>query len=237
MADTDAFVEIDYAVDSYLSWKGIASTADYDRYKQILIEGFTDMNLYHTIYSKTIKTTVNEVNQIKLPSDFIDWIEVYVYREGYKFRMDFNENIVLPVDSDCSAVVVFDDQKDPVPERGYKYTKRRRNPKGEFTVDRERRVLSFYGSLSGTDIYVNYISTGVPKSGKVWIPREMATVLRTYLDWQLKEADDRFPLVLKQRAEQLHGRALKQYIDSKSDLDGKTLLNLFRNGLQQGIKR
>ena len=103
--DTNALVTIDYVIKSYLNRKGISASADYNRYKQILIEGFTDLNLFHTTYYSEYIGTVNAVNQLTLPVDFVDWIRVSVEINGQYWQLDYNENIVSEPSNTASIPV------------------------------------------------------------------------------------------------------------------------------------
>ena len=236
MAETNALVTIDYVVNSYLNWKGIAGSQDYDRYKQILIEGFTDLNIFHTSYYRTMIGTVNDVNMMQLKPDYIDWLSVAVEENGYYYELDFNDKIITEP-SILAASPTYEDHMSVRDVEGYQYTRKRRNLRGEFNIDKVNRVITFVGDFKGRRIYLLYSSSGVPTSGDVYVPRELVTVLRTYLDWQIKMADDSIPMSLSQKAENEHGRVLTLYYDQKNELSGKELMNLFRDSLTQGIKR
>jgi len=236
MADTNAFVTIDYVVSSFLNWKGIAGVADYDRYKQILIEGFTDLNMFHTSYYRTSIGPVNDINQMPLPSDYIDWLMVAVEENGYYWELDMNDSIITEP-SILAATPTYSEHLSLPDVQGFKYTTKRRNIKGSFSISQDKRAITFVGDFKGRNIYLLYSSSGVPVEGVVYVPRELSTVLRTYLDWQLKESNDMVPAGVTQRAEYIHGLALGSYYENKDQLSGKELMDIFRNGIQQGIKR
>ena len=183
--DTNALVSLDYVIKSYLNRKGRSSASDYDRYKQILIEGFTDLNLFHTEYYSEYIGTVNSVNQLTLPVDFIDWLMVAVEIEGEYWPLDYNSSIVSEP-SNTASVPVFTNHLNVPPIIGNGYTRLRRNKMGQFKVNKQKRVITFVGDFQNYSIYVHYVSSGVPLSGTVYVPRELVTVLRNYLDWQLK---------------------------------------------------
>ena len=69
------------------------------------------------------------------------------------------------------------------------------------------------------------------------LPRELVTVMRTYLDWQLKESNDGIPMSITNKAEVAHGRALMLYYDNMDSMSGKEMMDLFRNGYTQAVKR
>lgn len=234
--DTNALVTIEYVISSYLNRKGISSSADHDRYKQILVEGFTDLNLFHTTYYSEYIGTVNAVNQLTLPIDFVDWVKVSVEINGQYWELDYNENIISEP-SNTASVPVFTNHLVAPPVVGNGYTRLRRNKMGEFKLNREKRVLTFVGDYKNYSIYLNYVSTGIPLSGKVYVPRELVTVLRNYLDWQIKYNDDSVPVVKAEIAANIYGDSLIQYYDSVEPMSMKELLNALMINTQQGIKR
>jgi hypothetical protein len=166
----------------------------------------------------------------------MDWLLVAVESEGYYYELDRNENIIVEP-SILAASPTYGDHMALPEVRGFRYTTTRRNPFGQFNIDQQRRVITFVGDFKARNVYVLYKSSGVPLEGKVYVPRQLATVLRTYLEWQLFEADNAVPVAKAQRAENLHGKALQLYYDNKDQVSGKELINLFNDPIQQGIKR
>lgn len=237
MADTSGLVTLDYIVSSYLNWKGITSTGNMFRYKQILIEGFAELNLFHTTYLNNHIGQVNAVNQMTLPSDYVDWVLIAVEVQGKYWSLDENTNLIVSPQDTCGVTVVFDEHLE-VPEIvGSKYTRKRRNPLGEFVIDPKFRIVQFKGQLQGANIYLLYTSTGVTVEGTQFVPRKYLMVLRTYLEWQLKEANDALAGAIKGRAEQKFGDQLNLLYEMENDLSYRELITLFRDGLTQGVKR
>jgi len=232
--DTNALVTLDYVIKSYLNRKGINSSADYHRYKQILIEGLTDLNLFHSTYYSEYIGTVNAANQLALPFDFVDWMMVAVEINGKYWPLDYNKDIVSEPDN-LATTPVFTDHLSSPPVIGNGYTRLRRNKMGEFKVNKEKRVITFVGDFKNYSIYLNYISSGIPLSGTVYITRDLVTVLRDYLDWQLKYNDDIVPMNTTLLAEQMFGRSLIRYLDSTQAVPIKEIYNAFNAGRQQGI--
>jgi len=235
MADTSGIVTIDYVLKSFLNLKGWG-TADYDRYKQIMIEGFSDLNVFHTDYVQTVQATVNSVNQFRIPSDYIDWVGVEIDLNGEYWPLDHNKKLIIEPFNEADTIV-HEDHLNVPDQEGNRYTATRRNQYGQFNIDKEARVCMLKGDYRGYTVYLKYMSSGVPGEGIVYVPRELRMTLTTYLEWQLKEMNDMVSMGVKMRAEQQHGRALVEYYEWKDQLTGKEFLDLFRNGIQQGIKR
>jgi len=233
--DTNALVTLDYVVQSYLNRRGISSTADFTRFKQILIEGFTDLNLFHTTYYSEYIGNVNAVNQMTLPVDFVDWTMVAVEIGGQYWPLDYNNNIVSEP-SNVATTPVFTEHLSSPPIIGNSYTRLRRNKMGQFKVNKQKRVITFVGDFTNYSIYLHYVSSGIPLSGTAYIPREIVTVLRNYLDWQVKYNDDSISKNIALLAKQEFGESLLQYYDSSTMLTVKELFNAMNANRQQGIK-
>jgi len=232
--ETNALVTLDYVIKSYLNRKGISSSADYHRYKQILIEGLTDLNLFHTTHYSEYIGKVNDVNQLSLPNDFVNWIMVAVVINGEYWPLDQNKDIASEPDN-LASTPVFTEHLSSPPVIGNGYTRLRRNQIGNFKVNKEKRVITFVGDLKNYDIYLHYVSSGIPLSGTTYVSRDLVTVLRDYLDWQLKYNDDSVSLNATMIAENTFGRSLMKYIDSTDPITIKELYNAFNAGRQQGI--
>jgi len=232
--DTNALVTLDYVIKSYLNRKGINSSADYHRYKQILIEGLTDLNLFHTTYYSEYIGTVNSVNQMILPSDFVEWMMVAVEINGEYVPLDYNKDLVTEPDNNATTPKFINHLSTP-PVMGNSYTRLRRNRIGTFKVNQQARVITFEGDFKNYSVYVHYISSGIPLSGIVYVQRSLVTVLRDYLDWQIKDNDDSVPMNATLYAENKFGRSLMQYIDSTAPVTVKEIYNAFNASRQQGI--
>lgn len=236
MSNTDALITLDHVVKSYQNELGSSSLVDFNRYKQIVIEGFGDMNIHHTPSVDQFVAEVNTVNQLAAPSDLIDWIGVYVVINGLYWPLDFNENLALPKDSNCQ-VFYFEDHLLPPEKLGIGYTERRRNLIGTFAYDYKKRVFRFEGDLKGMEMYIVYISSGIKKEGTTYVGRELLPLLKSYLNWIIVERDPMKAMAQKQRAEYLYGLELQRYDSLTSGFTAHDFLAVIRAGYTMGIKR
>lgn len=230
-----SLVTLDYILKNWLLRKR-RDLSDYDTYMQILITGLREMNLFHNNFVREVNVRVNNVNQITFPVDLIDWIRIGIYIEGQFFELDYNKDIALET-INTSATPVFEENSEPTDYTGYKYTRIRSNGSGQCNIDESRRIVGFKGDFRDTDIVLKYVSTGIPESGQVYVDIDITEVLRTYLDWQVKEDDDMVPIQKAMRAEAIHGDALMRYLDNKNAMTRDEWLAVLRGGIQQGVKR
>lgn len=73
-----------------------------------------------------------------------------------------------------------------------------------YRFDREMGTIVFTGSVTRSQIVLEYISSGVKAIGSTMIPIECEPALRTYVLWQRIEYDTRTPLSEKQRRKNDH---------------------------------
>jgi hypothetical protein len=211
--------------------------AVYNRYKQIIIEGYADMNIHYTTYVEEFKGTVNEANQMSVPADFIDYVMVAVEINGQYWPLDINNDLIIAQPNYTGVVVTFSEHFNPPDFSGSGYTTRRRNALGECKVDKRNRIIGFKGDFTGRTIYLNYISTGIETQGDCYIDRELLPVLKAYLNWVLTENNPQIAGSIKMRAEYLYGLELDKLNVLQNSLSAHELLSAIRGGYTQGLKR
>lgn len=236
MANTNGLITIDHVVKSYFNEKGQSIPENYLRYKQIIIEGYTDLNIHNTTYVEKYIGKVNEVNQMALPPDLINWISVNTEVNGELWPLDINDKLIIPYPNDCGNVVTFPSHFN-IPEiKGMGYTRRRRNIAGEFNIDVANRVIAFKGDFRNKNIYLYYISSGISQDTTTYISRAYLPLLKAYLNWVIKERDDSVPMAQKQRAEYLYGLELQKLENFNNSLSADEILAIIRDGYTQGVK-
>lgn len=237
MAHLNALITLDHVVKSFMNERDETDLHNFNRYKQIIIEGYSDMNIHYTTYIEQFVGRVNEVNQMALPSDCIDYIEVAVALNGKFWPLDINNDLIINKPDNCGNVVVFSEHFSAPSKKGFMYTARRRNVIGECKVDKRNRLIGFKGDFKGVDIYLSYISTGVEKQGQNYVEREYLPVLKSYLLWILTENDKTTSYGAKQRTEYLHGLQLEKLDLLQNNMTAHEFLSAIRDGYTQGIKR
>lgn len=234
MANTDGLIKLDQAVYSYLNETG-EGVENFNRYKQIVIEGYTDMNIHVTNTFEQFISEVNSVNQIALPSDYIDWVGVFLEVNGKYWPLDFNDSIVLPKTDGCASGFYFSDHLLPPDRIGYGYTVRRYNAGGSFAV--KDRVIRFSGDFKGKSVYILYISSGVRKGADTFINRAYLPVLKAYLNWIVTIRDKTSPPFRVQNSEYLYGLELQKLDVLQNGFSAHDFLSAVRDGYNLGVKR
>lgn len=236
--NTPALRKLSDVVNSYLNLRGDYSKEDYNRFLQIVIEGYTDLNIHHTLSVKTLVTRVNDANMIALEPDFIDWARIGVVIQGIYYPIGVNENITLPADDICVFNPSIPEHSNQINITSYQdYSAEGGKRFAEFKVFRTERKIQFRGSIKNYDILIDYISSGINMEEDTFVSVEMIPVLRAYLKWQLLNYNDAAGLGQKQFAANLYGYELDKLVAFQNSLSAEEFLDIIRSGYKQTLKR
>lgn len=235
---TPALKKLSDVVKSFLNVAGEFTKDNYVRYLQIVIEGLTDLNIYHTVAVKTVIKRVNDANMIALEPDFIDWASISVVIGGVVYPIGFNDDIALPADQLCVYDPSIPEHLNNLDYSHYQdYSSSGGKRFAEFKVFKKERKIQFRGSIKNYDVLIEYVSSGVNLETDTLVPIELVPVLKTYLRWQLLEFDDRAPLNAKFRAEQQYGNELVKMISAQNAMSASEFIDIIRSGYKQTVKR
>ena len=208
---TAGIVNIRYVVMSILNRLDDYSMRNYKRIAQIVIEGFTDLNLYHTTNIEVVYLYMDSAKLVSVPADFIDWLKVGMPIGGKLVTLTKDDSILLPRK--------FTDGKDvgnidaTLTNRATYFSSHFKNGKfvgalyglrggvnqAYFRYDKEKRQLAFTGDVPLSQIVLEYRSSGVSLSSSTIIPRQAVKPLRNWTLWQLAEDDRTVSLGEKER--------------------------------------
>jgi hypothetical protein len=209
---TEGTTAINYVVMSVLNRLKDYSMRHYSFLEQIIIEGYSDLNLWHLDNVEVVYLRMSEAKTVDLPPDFVDWTKIGVPMAGKLRVLTNHKKILLPRQFADGAPVGNTDDAGANIEAVY-FTNHFRNgqfvgglygmPGGAdqafYRLDRETRTIIFSGSIPRAEIVLEYISTGVKLGGSTVIPREAVPALRTYALWQLIENDPKVGAAQKER--------------------------------------
>lgn len=204
---------INYVVMSILNRLKDYSMRHYSFLEQIIIEGYTELNLWHLDNIEVVYLRMSEAKTVDVPADFVDWLKIGIPLHGKLRVLTNNDGILFPrTFQDGAEVGNTDDVSGGIPESIY-FTDHYKNgqyvgglygmPGGAdqafYRFDREKRTIIFSGSIPRAEIVLEYISTGVKLQGTTVIPREAVPALRAYGLWQLIENDPKVGATQKER--------------------------------------
>lgn len=203
---------INYVVMSVLNRLKDYSMRHYSFLEQIIIEGYTDLNLWHLDNIEVVYLRMSEAKTVDLPPDFVDWTKIGVPMAGKLRVLTNHKKILLPRTFADGAPVGNTDDAGTNIDAVY-FTNHFRN--GQFVgglygmpgggdqafyrLDRETRTIIFSGSIPRAEIVLEYISSGVKLQGSTVIPREAVSALRAWALWQNIENDPKVGATQKER--------------------------------------
>lgn len=240
MANTDAFVSIEYVVASYLNQKGIYSLENMERYKNIVIENYTDLNIRITLNFDEFRGTPSAAGILTLPSDFIDWWDISIISEGMKYPLKVNKDLDIAPPGPAAVYVAHPENLNtlPLPVYGPAYATGGGFNVGEITVKKKDRIIIFAGGTAiGQEIVVTYVSSGVNMTGTTLIPRELVPLLKAYLHYSILSVDDEAPANKVKMAHDEYILQQLKYNTFKNDITYSEIYDILAGGWSQSPKR
>ena len=229
--NNSAFKNLDYCVNTVLSELNDYSTTNYQKYLQLAIRGFRQLNLMTLPNIKVEYLTVNtDNNTVDLPYDFVDYTKVGVCRGGQIVTLSLNESMCMPrknckcggtLSSILNSVDSVTDTSlqgfySVYGNSGYFFASHFRNGQyvGEmygmgggfnesyFRIDKQRHQIAFSDVLNGAEIVLEYISSGIERDGSAIIPVQAVEVIIAYIHWQRIYHNPLVPMNEKQEKKQ-----------------------------------
>jgi hypothetical protein len=236
--DTAGVVSLKYVLASLKSALSIDDRED-ERLLQFIVDGVSEINMFHLDISGTKKGMfdITQINTVDLPSDFIDYIVIGRVINGRIVSLSRNEALAIPIDIDCGLDA--NPYKDAIVDfpKFYHYGLGGGYNIAEYRIDKRDRRIIISGVVPGSQIYMEYISTGVSLNEETVIPRYAVPVLRAYADWKRTEYDDKKPLYDKQRKAMMYQFELERADSLVNSMTVDEILDQVYKGYRQTPKR
>jgi len=207
---TQGTVTIGYIVASVLNRLRSYSMRDYSFLEQIVIEGFTELSLWHLNSIEVVYLRMSAAKTVDLPADFVDHLRIGIPINGKLQVLTNHDKMLFPRTFEDGKDVGNTDEGTGI--TALYLTDHFSN--GQFVgglygvggsdqayyrIDRERRTIIFSGSIPRAEIVLEYLSSGVKLTGTTIIPREAVPALRAYALWQMIENDNKASMNEKER--------------------------------------
>lgn len=208
-------VNINYVVMMILNRLRDYSMRNYMYFAQLVIEGYTELSLWHLDTIEVVYLRMSAAKTVDLPADYVDYTKIGIPIGG-KLRVLTNKERVLFPRTFADGAEVGNTDADSAEDGSLFFVDHFRN--GQFVaglygmpggldnayyrVDREERKIVFSGSIPRKEVVLEYLSSGIKLSGQTSIPREAVPALRTYVMWQKDENDKKVPANEKARLKQ-----------------------------------
>lgn len=204
----ESYATVDQIVRSAIIDLGNTSLHHYPRFLQWALECVQDWNQDSAQEVKTVKLTMNDIKQVELPADFVDWVKVGIQCgdriKVMSVRDDMNR---LYNTNDCGKPLPFEScgcsvntlPVDLLAIGGYYFFDYRNdygeflgqiygygggyNKTGYFQVDRQNGVLQFSSDVNNTDVYIEYIGTGFNPNEHTVVNQYARKCIKWYVLW------------------------------------------------------
>lgn len=245
---TKGFVTIRYVVMSILNRLRDYTMRDYKYLAQLVIEGFSDLNMYHLSNVEVVYLYMDNAKTVKVPGDFIDWIKVGIPANGKLHVLTKKDKMLKPRVFPDGKTVGHTDQTE---DQGIYFTDHFRTGAyitnlfgvtggfntAYYSYDRENRQFIFTGPIPRAEIVLEYISSGVKLTGSTVIPRQALDPLQRFVFWQRVVDDPRVALNNKEYMELLYDRAIQKLVDFESTCTMEEYKDALYRKIKQTIKR
>jgi hypothetical protein len=184
-----------------------------DRYLlQYIIDCISELNMFHLDVSGPVSTIIDisDINTVDLPSDYIDYLKIGYIVNGKIVTLTHNPSIPIPISGECGEDTnPFPDLSLSIPlvptygaGGGYNVA--------EYRIDKKDRRIILQGSVPGSQLAIEYISTGVSLNEETTIPRKYLPAIRAYVVWTLIENDPKVPMNDKIRKGDLYAQEVSR---------------------------
>ena len=241
---------INYVVMSILNRLRDYSMRDYSYIQQLVIEGYTELSLWHLENIEVVYLRMSAAKTVDLPADFVDYVKIGIPVQGRIRVLTQDKSILFPRKLEDGADVGNTDDPD-TPTGAIYFVDHFRG--GQFVgglygltggvdqayyrIDKERRQIVFSGSVTRSEIVLEYISSGVNLQGTTVIPREAVPALRQYVLWQMIENDPKVNGNEKERKKQQYEEQVEALRSFQYIITPEEYKRMVYRSTKQGIKR
>ena len=230
------FVTISNIVDDVLNDLGIYTEENYIRYKQFVIRGVTNINLFHLNSTKQVTLPVSQIGTVNLPDDFIDYTYIGICYEGNEWSLTRNDHMCIPEDGACSVEQGNPDNDEVIPSIGT-YGASGGYNSAYYKIDKLRNRIVLQGSTSGADIKLTYISNGIDYNNETLLPLVARESLIAWTHWKAVQHDSAVPYTIKADNKEEYFREVTKLRMLEYSFTIDELKDAYYSGLKQTPKR
>jgi len=183
MSDLSALVSVKDIVKETL-WLAKRRESDYNRFLQLAINGFREMNKHQYKNSKREKLTMDANHIIPFPNDMIYCVNIYVPVDGTYKRLTKLDALVDTTSLQAGVVVrdTYDGEGQDIRVNNYGMGAGNTNLFGYYTEDRRNSRFIFLTNYR-TEVILDYITNGIT-SDDDYIPTKCKQALQAWIIWQ-----------------------------------------------------
>jgi len=204
MEALNALVTLDYVTKSIIHVMR-ADERDYIHLKQLVIDGYSELCMYHLNNVKVVYLDIEDGNIVTLPADYMYYSKIGVLINGKVHTLTRDDTIALPRDMECGqdveiptvvqdSTVITDPyllQRELTRSDGAYFADRGGKNLGYYRVDEEKRVIQLRGLRGFQGIVLEYANVPINIGEETMIVRYAVPALKAYVLLKVVEYDTR----------------------------------------------
>lgn len=165
-------------------WLANKGEGKYNRFLQLAINGFREMNKHQFKNTKREKLTMDSNYIIPFPNDMVMCVNIYVPVDGKFKRLSKLDDLVDTTSLNGGNVVrnTDDGEGEDIKVNNYGMGAGTTNLLGYYTEDRRNARFIFLTNYR-TEVIIDYITNGIT-SGNDYVPTACKQALQSWIMWQ-----------------------------------------------------
>ncbi len=236
--DIPGLVNLEYVLADIRNRIGI-DDRDNERIMQMIISHYMDLNMFYIPIAgnKDVLLNINSINMVDVPGDYVDYIRIGRVVNGRITTLSLNPDLAKTLGWDCGAQTNPYSAITPDLPQYQHYGLGGGYNIGEYVYLPRSRQIEISGTIPGSQIYLEYVSTGISTSGQTWIDRRAVPILRNYVIWKRIEHNDKAPLWEKQRKAEIYRQSVGDLNRAINALTLDEMMDAISQGYRQTPKR
>lgn len=244
----DGFVSLDEIVYSYKNWEGDFSMKDFFRYKNLVIEGFSDLNIQDFRKVDVEYLTINsDTNTAVVPNSFVKESKVGLVFDNRVYILTENKNINIAPKESCGEITRTsgggtDTVRFVGHYRGNGFVEGLYGIKGgledAYYKISDDGVIYFEGTIpDNVDVILEFVSSGIDITGRTTVPLYIKPVLVAYLNWKLSEKDKNSNESQRNRYMNLYGVEIRRMKKVRQRYNLQQYISAMWRSMSQTVNR
>lgn len=194
-----------YCVMSHFNDLGYYNAKQYNRFLQMAVEAYRELNLTFKYMPESISLTIPDSGVLNMPRDMVDYIRICINVGGSMYELTRNNSLILPrgLNEGGVANVQYADltgynladvlNEYPSYTSPHHYGSSGGKNVGYYRIDDSTRQIVLSGFVPGAKLVIDYISTGINMNGKTYVPIDAVIPIKAYIAWKSIEHDKSYP--------------------------------------------
>lgn len=257
---SQGYTTVDKIVKSACMEEGDYGLHQYQMFLEWALECVQDFRIDSVHEVKTVIETVDSISTIPFPSDYVSWLKVGVKIGDRVKTLITNDRLSNHFDLDSSGNEEANERYTPnytdslnatSDYTGYWFRNvlfdgisngnifgygNGSQGEGDFKVDRANRRFVFTSDLVGTDLLIEYVSTGLDESSDTLVEETLRKAVKYYILWRKAQRSKSYGMGEKELARRDWAEAKRIALRRNFSVDAEKLMAIVRASYMQTPK-